>query len=185
MKKILTLMLAFVTITFANQLQAQNGKPFSFGFGFEGGPVVGDKGMKQAFGSQAGLSLRFSIKAGPGYVTLTPGGSLVIPKKIVDDVKLGTHIPIKLGYKYSFAGKFFVMAEGGYSHYTFYSASLEEEVNYEDIRNSKYSTGGFTWAPAVGVEFGKLELGLRYENTILKKEKSNVSLAALRVGFNF
>ncbi len=185
MKKILTMVLAFVAITSVKQLQAQSDKPFSFGFGFEGGPVVGDKDMKQSFGSQVGLSLRFSVKAGPGYVTFTPGGSLVIPKKIDEDVKLGTNIPLKLGYKYNFAGKFFAMAEGGYSIYSFYTASLEEEVDYENLRNSKYTTGGFTWAPTIGVDLGKLELALRYESTILKKEKSNASLAAFRIGFNF
>ncbi len=185
MKKILALEMAFAAITSATQLQAQSDKPFSFGFGFEGGPVVGDKGMKEGFGFQGGLNLRFSVKAGPGYITFTPGGMVVIPKKIDEDVKVGTSIPLKLGYKYNFASKFFVMAEGGYSIYSFYAASIDEETDYENIRSSKYSTGGFTWAPTIGVDLGKLELGLRYESTLLKKEKSTISLASLRVGFNF
>lgn len=186
MKKTLLLVLICIVTTSLNQLYAQNGKSFSFGFGLEGGAMVGDKNVKQAFSSQAGLSLRFAVKAGPGYVTFTPGASLVIPKKVDEEnLKLGTNIPLKLGYKYNFASKFFVMAEAGYSIYSFYSADLDGEVDYESIRNSKTSTGGFTWAPSIGVDLGKLELALRYESTAFKKEDSKASLAALRIGFNF
>lgn len=185
MKKILTIVMAFVIITSANQAYAQDDKAFSFGFGFEGAPVVGDKGFKEGFSSQAGLSLRFAVKAGPGYVTFTPGASLVIPKKIDEDnLKIGTNIPLKLGYKYNFASKFFAMAEGGYSIYSFYTADLED-ADIESISKSKHTTGGFTWAPSIGVDLGKLELAVRYESTILSKEKANASLAAFRIGFNF
>ncbi len=177
--------MALIFINIAHGLQAQDGKPFSFGFGFEGGPVLGDKAMKQGFSSQVGLSFRFSVKAGPGYVTFTPGGSLVIPKKIDEDLKLGTNIPLKLGYKFPVTSKLFVMAEGGYSIYSFYAAPLDEDVSYEDIRNSKHTASGFTWAPSIGADLGKLELALRYESTLLKKDDITASLLALRIGFNF
>ncbi|MBX3238331.1 MAG: outer membrane beta-barrel protein [Chitinophagaceae bacterium] len=187
MKKILSFVIAFFALVSTNQLYAQkDGKQFSFGFGIEGGAMVGDENIKEAFSSQFGLSLRFSYKVGPGYVTFTPGGSLMLPKKVDEDnVKIGTNVPLKLGYKYIIAEKFFVMGEAGYSIYNFYSASMDEDVDIDDI--SKERIGGFTYAPSIGANLGKFEVGVRYESTILKKNGVTVkpSLLALRLGFNF
>jgi hypothetical protein len=170
---------------FVSNLYAQkDGKPFSFGFGIEGGGILGDKNFKEVFSSEFGMSLRFSVKAGPGYATFTPGGMLVIPKSVdEDEVKVGTHVPLKLGYKYIIADKFFVMAEGGYSFYTIYTADSDAE-SVDDMTKERYS--GFTYAPSVGLNLGKFELGLRYETTILKKNVDvKPGLLALRIGFNF
>lgn len=180
--KILLLLIAGTTI-FASQGFAQSDdKPFSFGFGFEGGPVLGNAGFKNTFSSEIGLSIRFSVKAGPGYATLTPGASLVIPKSVSEeDIKFGGHVPVKLGYKYIFAEKFFVMAEGGYASYTVYTADATGET--DDI--TKERDGGFTYAPSVGVNLGKFEAGLRYEATHLKDSDAKVSMLGFRIGFNF
>ncbi len=181
MKKIMLLLVIAVSTLYMSQVYAQkNGKPFSFGFGFEGGPLVGDANFKEVFSSEFGLSLRFSVKAGPGYATFSPGALLVMPKSVSeDDIKIGTHIPLRLGYKYIFAEKFFVMGEAGYAAYTVYSANNEDD----DIRKDK--TGGFTYAPSVGVNLGKFEAGIRYEATHLKDSDVKVGLLGLRLGFNF
>jgi len=187
MNKILCLV-AFATFTlFAGKVYAQKeGKPFSFGFGIEAGPMVGDKAFKETFSSEIGMSLRFSVKAGPGYVTFTPGGSLVLPKSVSADaqeIKVGTHIPLKLGYKY-IINKFFVMAEGGYSMYNLYTVN-EDSESIDDVE--KHHGGGFTYAPSVGANLGKFEVGVRYESTLLKMEGINYkpSIVGFRVGFNF
>ncbi|MFT3705896.1 MAG: hypothetical protein QM802_26255 [Agriterribacter sp.] len=187
MKKVCTLALIVISTLCITKAQAQKeGKQFSFGFALEGGPVIGDKGFKEVFGSEAGLSLRFSYKVGPGYITFSPGGALVLPKSVSEDdeeVKVGTHIPIKLGYKF-IIGKFFVMAEGGYSFYTFYTAD-ENSTGLDDV--AKERRGGFTYAPSIGANLGKFEIGVRYQATMLKVDEETVkpSTVALRIGFNF
>src|SRR5690606_20690636 len=183
MKKVTLLIAIALSTLYVSQAYAQrNGKPFSFGFGFEGGPLVGDANFKDVFSSEFGLSLRFSYKAGPGYVTFTPGALLVIPKSVSeDDIKIGSHIPLKLGYKYIFAEKFFVMGEAGYGAYTFYSSDAFSES--DEIVKEK--DGGFSFAPSAGVNLGKFEAGIRYETTRLKDFDTSVSLLGFRLGFNF
>ena len=183
MKKVVLLFVIALSTLYVTQGYAQkNGKVFSFGFGFEGGPVVGDANVKDVFSSEFGLSLRFAYKAGPGYVTFTPGALLVMPKSISEeDIKIGSHIPLKLGYKYIFAEKFFVMGEAGYASYTVYAADVTSET--DEIVKEK--DGGFTFAPSVGVNLGKFEAGIRYETTRLKDFDTRISLLGLRLGFNF
>lgn len=183
MKKLLLLFVIALSTLYVSQVYAQkDGKAFSFGFGFEGGPLLGDPGFKSAFSSEFGLSLRFSVKAGPGYATFSPGSLLVVPKSLSDDdIKIGSHIPLRLGYKYIFAEKFFVMGEAGYAVYTFYSTDAFSES--DEIVKEK--DGGFTFAPSVGVNLGKFEAGIRYETTRLKDFNARVSLLGLRLGFNF
>lgn len=184
LRKILVLVIFIISLFFVNSLYAQkSGKLFSFGFGLEGGPIV-DKEFKNSFSAEAGLSFRFSLKAGPGFVTFTPGGMVVIPKSVNEDsVKVGTHLPFKVGYKYIIADKLFVMVEGGYAFYTFYTADQNTQ-GADDIKKER--DGGFTYAPSVGLNLGVFELGLRYETTILKKSTDvKPALLALRLGFNF
>lgn len=186
MKKILFVAFATTSLFITKANAQKNDKPFSFGFGIEAGPLVGDKDFKNTFGGEFGMSLRFAVKAGPGYVTFTPGGMLVFPKSInVDDeeIKIGSHVPLKLGYKY-IIGKFFVMGEAGYSHYVLYTIDQESE-SIDDV--VKLKGGGFTYAPAIGLNLGKFELGLRYESTLAKFNgyTSKPSLVGFRAGFNF
>ena len=180
MKRIILLFALMLSTFYASEVYAQkDGKPFSFGFGLEGGPIIGNADFKEFFSSEFGLSLRFSVKAGPGYATFSPGALLVVPKSISEeDIKIGTHIPLRVGYKYIFAEKFFAMGEVGYAAYTLYSADSDSE----DVQKEK--SGGFTYAPSVGVNLGKFEAGIRYEATALK-DKVNVALLGLRLGFNF
>lgn len=183
-RKIFIAVIFAISLLFVNNLHAQkSGKLFSFGFGIEGGPIM-DNNFKNSFSAEAGLSLRFSVKAGPGFVTFTPGGMVVIPKSINEDsVKVGTRLPVKVGYKYIIANKFFVMVEGGYSFYTFYTADQNTQ-DADDIKKER--DDGFTYAPSVGLNLGAFELGLRYETTILKKSTDvKPALLALRIGFNF
>lgn len=187
MKKVFVFAVIATALLTVNQAHAQkDDKQFSFGFGIEGGPILGDKAFKEVFGSEVGLSLRFSYKVGPGYVTFTPGGLLVLPKSVSEDdesVSVGTHVPLKLGYKY-IIGKFFVMAEGGYAFHTVYTVDQDNP----DINDSeKHKGGGFTYAPSIGANLGVFEVGVRYEATMLKieGEKYTPSMVALRLGFNF
>jgi hypothetical protein len=179
MKRIILLSALILSTLYASEVYAQkDGKPFSFGFGLEGGLITGDADFKEFFSSEFGLSLRFSVKAGPGYATFSPGALLVVPKSISEeDLKIGTHIPLRVGYKYIFAEKFFVMGEVGYAAYTLYAAGEDEDI-------VKEKSGGFTYAPSVGVNLGKFEAGIRYEATALKDDVK-VALLGLRLGFNF
>lgn len=183
MKKLFLLSVMVLSSFCFSQVFAQkSSKLFSFGFGFEGGPVMGNAEFKESFSSEFGMSLRFSLKAGPGFATFSPGALLVIPKKVSeDDIKLGSRIPLRVGYKYIFAQNFFVMGEAGYAAYTFYSADTGSET--QEINKEK--SGGFTYAPSAGVNLGKFEAGIRYEVTTLRELDSKVSMLGLRVGFNF
>lgn len=187
MKRTILLLVLATALFSTTAVQAQkDGKKFSAGFGIESGLIVGDDAMKNTFGAEFGFSARFSVKAGPGYVTFTPGGMLVFPKSLnIDgengnaDIKVGSHIPLKFGYKYIIAEKFFVMAEAGYAHYTFYSTESEsDEV-------TKVKEGGFTYAPSIGANLGKFEIGLRYEASVLKDLDLKPAMLGLRLGFNF
>lgn len=186
MKKVLFVTIA-ITALFISKANAQReDKQFSFGFGVEGGPLLGDKNFKHEFGAEAGLSLRFSYKVGPGYATFTPGGLLVFPKSVNADaaeVKIGTHVPLKLGYKY-IVGKFFVMGEAGYALYNLYTVN-ENSESINDVE--KIKGGGFTYAPSIGANLGVFEIGLRYESTLAKFEGTKItpSMLGLRLGFNF
>lgn len=186
MKKILFAAFAMVVLFVSKASAQREDKQFSFGFGVEGGPMLGDKDFKREFGAEFGLSLRFSYKVGPGYATFTPGGMLVFPKSVNPDateIKIGTHVPLKLGYKY-IIGKFFVMGEAGYARYNLYTVN-ENSESINDVY--KIKGGGFTYAPSVGANLGVFEVGLRYESTLAKFEGTKISpsMLGLRLGFNF
>jgi len=150
-------------------------KKFSVGFGFEAGLPLGD--AKDAYHFTAGSNIRFSYHAGPGFVTLTTGATVWLPKSDAgDDTKASLAIPIKAGYKYILHKPFFVMGELGYSSF---------KVYYKDGNGdlAKSTSGGFTYSPAVGVNFNALEIAIKYEATSLTG--GTVSNVALRLGVNF
>lgn len=150
-------------------------KTFSFGFGLEGGLPTGD--AKEAYNLAGGLTLRFSYKAGPGFATLTTGGIAFIPESLEgEDTKAGLLIPVKAGYKYIIQDKFFVMGELGYGSFRQYYADENDEL-------ASMTSGGFAFAPAVGVQFNTFELGLRYESVSI--DGGTLSFLGLRLGFNF
>jgi hypothetical protein len=149
-------------------------KKFSVGFGLEGGTPLGD--AKTAYKFTGGLTVRFAYHAGPGFVTLTSGAVLFYPKSDQgDNTKASLQIPIKAGYKYIFYKPFFIMGELGYSSFKIY---------YDDGGNvASHSSGGFTYAPTVGVNFNAFEAGIKYEATSLSG--GTISNLSLRLGFNF
>ena len=150
-------------------------KKWSIGFGLEGGAPLGD--AKTSYNFTGGLTLRFSYKAGPGFATFTTGGVVFAPKDIKGtDVKAGLQIPFKAGYKYIIGDHFFVMGELGYSAFRYY---------YKDGNGNlvSASTGGFTYAPTVGAQFGVFEVGIRYEGIAISG--GTLSDVGLRLGFNF
>ena len=157
-------------------VQAQNeSKVFSFGFGLEGGLPLGD--AKAAYKFAGGLTLRASYHAGPGFITLTSGALAYLPKSgNGEETKASLQIAVKLGYKYVCYKPFFVMAEAGFSSFKIYYADDNGNL-------ASSNSGGFTYAPTVGVNLNAFELGLRYEATSITG--GTVSTVGLRLGFNF
>jgi|SRR5450432_2181062 hypothetical protein len=150
-------------------------KVFSAGFGLEAGTPLGD--AKTAYHFTAGLSIRFSYHAGPGFITLSSGVFAYVPKSGEGkSTKASLQIPIKAGYKYVFYKPFFVMGEIGYSSFRVYYAGIDNNL-------ASNSTGGFTFAPSIGVSFDAFEVGIKYESTSLSG--GTLSTVGLRLGFNF
>ena len=176
MKNTITIAFAAFLLTCSLSSQAQKpGKTWAAGFGVEAGIPTGNAG--NAFTALGGLSGRFSLLAGPGYATITAGWNVFVPKDIYGlDPQVALQIPIKAGYKYIFADHFFVMGELGYSIFTAY-----HDNGYGNTASS--STGGFTYAPQVGVQFGVMEIGVRYESVLVKND--DISFVGFRLGFNF
>ena len=177
-----------------NCFAQKESKKWSIGFFMEGGRTLGD--AKKLYKSDLGPSLRLSVHAGPGFITLSGGGIAFIPDLSaladtllnnnngndtslninVSKFKVGYQIPLKIGYKYIISHHFFVMAEAGFSQfYTYY------EDDSSKIQHTKSS--GFTYALSTGFQTGALEIGLKYEACALKN--STISDIGLRLGFNF
>ncbi|MFT3949375.1 MAG: hypothetical protein QM763_20595 [Agriterribacter sp.] len=86
--------IACTTLSLTTNAQKE-GKKFSVGFGLEAIKPVADKVLKTYYNFGAGLSLRFSYKAGPGYATLTGGALAVLPKNLDDeDLKAAVLMPL-------------------------------------------------------------------------------------------
>jgi hypothetical protein len=153
------------------------GKLVSVGFGIETGIPVSN--TLDAFNFTFGMTARVAVHAGPGFATFTTGGIVYVPKSLQESssARAGLQIPIKAGYKYIFVRHFFVMGEVGYSVFKTYYDNGQNDQIYST------STGGFTFAPAIGVQFGVTELALRYES--MRIEGRNADFVGFRVGFNF
>ena len=180
MKKTIVAISLFATTFFCLTAQAQKqkeGKKMSGGFGIEVGLPVAPKDFKELFSSEIGISGRFAYKAGPGWITLTPGASFAIPKTEADIVSVGLHSFIKAGYKYSVIKNLFVMGEAGYGSYTIYTDGGTGDV----VKGP--TEGGICFAPTIGGNFGIFEIGLKYEYTKVKETSS--SIVGLRFGLNF
>lgn len=149
-------------------------KAFSVGLGLQGG-VPG--GSNTGYNFMGGLTIRLSVHAGPGFVTLGSGAVAWVPKSFEGkSTKASLQIPVTVGYKYIFAKPFFVMGEAGYSSFRVYYNGGNGNV-------ASATSGGFTYAPSVGVNFNVLELGIRYEATSLSG--GTISAISFRLGFNF
>lgn len=176
MKPIYTLSLAICCLMLSVSASAQRtGKQFSVGIGFEGGIPTGD--AKASYNVTGGMTIRLSYLAGPGYVTLTSGGIVFAPKSLSGEtLKAGLQIPIKAGYKYLINENFFVMGEMGYSSVRTYYKDQNDNL-------ASVSSGGFTFAPAIGVQSHSFEFSVRYESTSLNG--GSLSFVGARLGFNF
>jgi len=174
MKKLLFLVAAFAMVTVTVHAQKLS-KKFSFGFGFDGGVTSG--AINNVYGGAGGLTLRAAYHIGPGFVTLTSGGLVYIPKSVASGTtpSAGLQIPVKAGYKFIFLKHLYAMGELGYSSFKIYTAASGTVTSY--------SSSGFTYAPGIGVQFGAFDLGFRYESTAVTGGSYN--LLAGRIGFNF
>jgi len=178
MKKIFTMVftVCFLCIVLPSMAQ-KPGKLISVGFGLEAGVPI-NKTTADVFNFNGGVTARFSLHAGPGFATFTTGGILFIPKNAdVNSLKASVQIPIKAGYKYIFVRHFFVMGELGYSVFNSYYGSGQNSNLHST------STGGFTFAPSLGLQFRVMELALRYES--IQLSGGNLDYLGFRVGFNF
>ena len=175
MKRIFTCLAAAWVLQASTAHAQSTEKDFSVGIGVETGIVTGD--FKPLHKIGAGITARFSYLVGPGFATLSSGGIVLFPRKGDGslDPKAGVWIPIKAGYKLIIRDNFFVMGEVGYSLLRYY---------FEDAYGLSSTTqGGFVYAPTVGVQFGVVELGLRYQSATIKG--ATLSMGLLRLGFNF
>lgn len=176
MKKLMTtLMLLSIVFISAQTASAQKmSKTFSIGFGLEGGIPT-----SAGYSGVGGLTLRGSYHVGPGFVTLTTGALAWVPKSLISGVSLKTNvqIPVKAGYKFIFKNYLFAMAEVGYNSFRTYGV---DPITGEMIA---YSNSGVVFAPAIGVQFRSLEIGLRYET--LTFTAGSASMLGIRLGFNF
>lgn len=177
MKNKISLVLSVVLLLGALNTKAQkDNKPWSFGFGIEGGIPVGD--ARTIYDFNFGATARFSYHVGDGWATFTTGSVFMAPKNLDqgNNLRVGVQIPFKVGYKYKLIGPLFVMGEVGYSAYQFYY-----QDSYENTVHS--NTGGFTYAPSVGITKGVFELTAKYESILVSG--GSISHANLRLGFNF
>jgi hypothetical protein len=162
----------FLFCSFGGSAQSLR-KKFSIGFGLEAGLPEGD--VKYPYDLTAGFTVRFSYRLGHGFATFTTGviGYVSTLKDV--NLRAAVQVPFKAGYKYIIGRHLFVIGEVGYSDFRAY---------YDEV-NGRHSTdnGGFTYAPTVGVQFGALELGVRYETVLAGG--LNIGDAGLRLGFNF
>jgi hypothetical protein len=176
MKLIRCIILSGISLFSVLSSLAQGPNKFiSIGFGFEGG--LPQNSAATVYHFTGGASLRFSIHAGPGFATLSGGGTVFVPWQIsAHNLKVASQIPVEAGYKYIFLRHFFVMGELGYSLFNYYSEGTDNNL----IINR---TGGFSYGPSVGVQFGVIELRVKYETIDLNN--GNLSDLRLRLGFNF
>jgi hypothetical protein len=168
-----TILLFSLLAICAQKMMAQKeSKTFSVGFGLEAGLPVGSYGNLYTF--DAGLSIRFSYHAGPGFVCLTGGLIGLAPKKVEGQTeKAGLQIPVRFGYKCIIHNHFFVMGELGY-------ASTKTYYGYQGNLQS-INQGSFIAAPSIGVQWNAFEISLRYEINF----KQQGATIGPRIGFNF
>jgi hypothetical protein len=138
-------------------------KLYSFGIGLEGGvsPNVATTQMVDL-----GVTGRISIHAGPGYAFMGTGYLLS---------RAGTdfQIPLRVGYKFTFAKRGFLMGELGYYFYR----TSENNFPYHAT-----TIRGLSIAPSAGVQFGVFEVGLRGDVIINQAELSTIGFL---LGWNF
>jgi hypothetical protein len=176
MKKFIPLLFCVVLVFAGFCVSAQReSKNWSLGFGLEAGVPVGQ--FKDNYHFVPGVTIRFAYKAGPGFLTFTSGLIGFDPKKVAGEkTKAALQIPFLAGYKYIFLKHLFVMGELGYSNYRYYFGGTNGNL-------ASSTTGGFTYAPSVGINFGVFDAAIKYESIAISG--GTVSYAGIRLGLNF
>jgi hypothetical protein len=166
------IILLMITICAAKTMAQKETKTSSFGFGLEAGAPVGSYSNIYTLG--AGLTLRYSYHAGPGFVTLTTGAIGFAPKIVAGQKgKAGIDIPLRFGYKYVIQQHFFVSGELGYVSIKTYYGS-----NGKTLSNTQ---GSVLAAIGAGYQYNAFEIGLRFET----HPAVSGSTIGVRLGFNF
>lgn len=144
------------------------------GLGLDGGVVNGD--FKSLYNWGVGLNLRVGYQAGPGFITFSTGGIVLPPNsQASSSLKLSILAPFKFGYKAVIADNFFISGEAGFA----LLRSLVDDAYGIATTNQ----AGFVYSPGLGVQFGRVELGLHYQSTLFKGSSLNMPMA--RLGINF
>lgn len=169
MKKLFTiasLLLALAAGAFAQD----SGKKISFGLGLEAALPP-----NAAFTGGAGLTARITYGLNEKMaITGTSGAIAFIPKSVSGvDMKPQINIPIKAGFKYMLTNRIYGLLESGYTITKTYF------VNPANGSVMSASGSSFVYAPGVGVKFGGLDLGLRYEGY------TGSGFLGLRLGYDF
>ncbi len=176
-------------------------KGFSFGLGLEGALPSGALKDASDYKYGGGLSLRFTQGIASNFdLTLTGGAIAFVPEDLTNktlDTKASVFIPIKLGGRLMLGNTFYLMAEAGMTLTKVYQATSVNMTN-GDTTEGFVNGSTFTYAPGIGVRFGGLDLGLRYEGIsdvnggkapavsggAVTAEKSGGFLG-LRIGYDF
>lgn len=172
--KLSIMLAAILTLCVSNIVAQKETKQISVGIGIEAGAPQG--AFSDLYSLAAGFTLRFSYRAGPGFITLTSGAVGYDPKTVVvgQKKKVGLEIPVRAGYKYIIHHHFFVMGEAGYAEFKSYFGQEGQVVST--------TSGSFIATPSVGVQFNALEISLRDE---LNFRSGGGSVIGLRLGLNF
>ncbi|HEV3325019.1 MAG TPA: hypothetical protein VG052_05420 [Puia sp.] len=172
--KVSIMLAAIFTLCISNTMAQKETKQFSVGIGIEAGAPQG--AFSDLYSLAAGFTVRFSYRAGPGFITLTGGAVGYDPKTVVvgQKKKVGLEIPVRAGYKYIVAHHFFIMGEAGYAEFKSY-------YGQEGVLAST-TTGSFIAAPSVGVQFNAFEISLRDE---LNFRSGGGGVVGVRLGLNF
>jgi len=164
---------AIFTICISNTMAQKETKKFSFGIGIDAGIPTG--AFSDLYSLAAGLTIRFSYREGPGFITLTAGAIGYDPKTVVvgQKKKVGLEIPVTAGYKY-IVHHFFVMGEAGFAEFKSYYGQDGELVST--------SSGSFIAAPSIGLQFNAFEISLREERNF---RSGGGGVIGVRLGLNF
>lgn len=205
-KQLFTILCALVFLTFT-KANAQNSPTkvngFSFGLGLEGALPSGALKDVSDYKYGGGLTLRFTQGITHNFdLTLTGGAIGFIPEDMNNktlDTKASLFIPVKLGGRVMLGHTFYVMGEAGMTFTKVYQATNVTVTGSSAAVTEGFVNGStFTYAPGIGVRFGGLDLGIRYEalsdvtggksaavtgGTVIK-EKSGGFLG-LRLGYDF
>ncbi|SFH12943.1 outer membrane beta-barrel protein [Pedobacter insulae] len=180
---------------------------FRFGIGLEGALPMGD--MKDLYNYKVGggLTLRFSKGIAENLDVLLTGGAIgLLPEDLASetyDTNPSILIPVKLGARFMLGNNFYLMGEAGMTFTKIYTIT-NIDMTTGDVNEGFVNGSTFGYAPSIGVRFGKLDIGLRYETLSdinggkgLKFEgvgslndgnglsKAPASFLGLRIGFDF